>query len=57
MSIPLKNDKAKWVFLNNLKGERHKIINKFELIQKNKRNNKSKKLIDKKRGISNKSRH
>ena len=58
MSIPLKNDKAKWVFLNNLKGERHKNnVNKFELIQKNKtRNNKSKKLIDKKRGISNKSR-
>ena len=35
MSIPLKNDKAKWVFLNNLKGERHKNnANKFELIQK-----------------------
>ena len=58
MSIPLKNDKAKWVFFNNLKGERHKNnANKFEFIQKNKtRNNKRKKLIDKKRGISNKSR-
>ena len=62
MSIPLKNDKAKWVFLNDLKGERHRNnVNKFELIQKYKLQNKNKgnkkiKLNEKKKGISNKSR-
>ncbi len=35
VSIPLKNDEAKWEFLNNIKGEREKnTLNKFELIQK-----------------------
>ena len=62
MSIPLKNDVAKWEFLNAVKGERHKNnANKFELIQKNKTslnntyNSKTVKLIEHKRGISNKS--
>ena len=35
VSIPLKNNEAKWEFLNNIKGEREKnTLNKFELIQK-----------------------
>ena len=35
VSIPLKNDVAKWEFLNGVKGERYKNnSNKFELIQK-----------------------
>ena len=37
MSIPLKDDSAKWEFLNGLKGERYKDnTNSFELIQKSK---------------------
>ena len=35
VSIPLKNNEARWEFLNNIKGEREKnTLNKFELIQK-----------------------
>ena len=35
VSIPLKNNEARWEFLNNIKGEREKNnLNKFELIQK-----------------------
>ena len=35
VSIPLKNNEAKWEFLNNIKGERERnTLNKFELIQK-----------------------
>ena len=57
MSIPLNNDKAKWEFLNGVKGERHKNnANKFELIQKNvetvQTNKKTVKLIEKNRGLS-----
>ena len=66
MSIPLKNGVAKWEFLNSVKGVKHKNnTNKFELIQKNKSNNinnnnnsfnsRSIKLIEKKRGKSEKS--
>ena len=60
MSIPLNNDKAKWKFLNGLKGERHKNnSNKFELIQKNKlkvqaTNKNTVKLVEQKRGKSKK---
>ena len=53
MSIPLKNDVAKWEFLNGVKGERYKnTTNKFELIQKQKNRQK---LVESKRGLSNKS--
>ena len=35
VSIPLKNNEARWEFLNNIKGERERnTLNKFELIQK-----------------------
>jgi hypothetical protein len=35
VSIPLKDNEAKWEFLNNIRGERDKnTLNKFELIQK-----------------------
>jgi hypothetical protein len=53
MSIPLKNDVAKWEFLNGLKGQRYKnTTNKFELIQKQKNRQK---VVESKRGLSNKS--
>ena len=73
MSIPLKNDVAKWEFLNAIKGKRLKNnVNKFEVIQqdilnykKDTNNNTSKnynnksvrsvKLIEHKKGLSNKS--
>jgi hypothetical protein len=59
MSIPLNNDKAKWEFLNGVKGERHKNnANKFDLIQKNKvksQTNKNKvKLVERSRKKSKK---
>ena len=64
MSIPLNNDKAKWEFLNGVKGERHKNnANKFELIQKNKyksntyKNRNKTKLVEKTRKKSKKKNH
>jgi len=60
MSIPLKNDVAKWEFLNGVKGERYKNnANKFELIQKERyiknSSNRHIKLVEKKRGNESKS--
>mgnify|MGYP006988932429 CR=1 FL=1 len=59
MSIPLKNDVAKWKFLNGVKGERYKNnTNKFELIHKQRISQKKKrhiKLLEIKNGLSNKS--
>lgn len=59
MSIPLKNDVAKWKFLNSVKGERYKNnTNKFELIHKQKLSQKKKrhiKLVEGQKGLSSKS--
>jgi len=54
MSIPLKNDVAKWKFLNSVKGERYKNnTNKFELIQQKKKRHM--KLVESQKGLSSKS--
>ena len=59
MSIPLKNDVAKWKFLNSVKGERYKNnTNKFELIHKQRISQKKKrhmKLVEGQKGLSSQS--